>query len=349
MSDDLRRWLEAAGRRPVPDPDQAFVDGLETRLLAVAASLPPAVPPPPRSIRFRLLVGGTLLAGAAVALVIAIGAGADRPISPPDLEAPVNTEVALVDGTILEDPDGLRLPEGAVVSVGEGGSARVGDTLLRPGDVATVEQGRIRVEHGQPVGSVTSGRPTPTPTPSPSGRPSPSSTRTAGPTPTPSQHPVATPSRTATPAPTHSSPTATPTRTPATQAPTPAPARTPAPTRSPPPPTILPTAAPTGSPKIIRPRLGARFVVPDGIRVTWTAVPGASSYVLVATGSEVAPAPRPRYPGGRVIGEFTQVPEAPLRFRVPDGTVEVRLLVAALAPDGTVISRSRVVILATGS
>ena len=127
MSDDLRRRLEATGRRPVPGPDQAFADGLETRLLAVAASLPPSSPPPRRT-RLRLLLGATLLAGAAVALVIAIGAGADRPIAPPDLEAPVNTEVALVDGTVLEDPDGLRLPEGAVISVGEGGSARVGDT-----------------------------------------------------------------------------------------------------------------------------------------------------------------------------------------------------------------------------
>ena len=339
MSDDLRRRLEAAGRRPVPGPDQAFADGLETRLLAVAASLPPSGPPPRRS-RLRLLLGATLLAGAAVALVIAIGAGADRPIAPPDLEAPVNTEVALVDGTVLEDPDGLRLPEGAVISVGEGGSARVGDTLLRPGDMATVEQGRLRVEHGQPVGSGTSGRATPTPTPTPSRRPSLGATRTPRPTPTPS--------RTATPDPIHSSPSPTPPRVPATQAPTPVPARTPVPTRSPSPATNLPTATPTASPTIVRPRLRARFVAPDGLRVTWTAVPGASSYVLVATGSEVAPAPRPRYPGGRVVGQFTQVPEAPLRFRVPDGTVEVRLLVAALAPDGTVMSRSRVVTLTTG-
>ena len=343
MSDDLRRRLEATGRRPVPGPDQAFADGLETRLLAVAASLPPSGPSPRRT-RLRLMLGATLLAGAAVALVIAIGADADRPIAPPDLEAPVNTEVVLVDGTVLEDPDGLRLPEGAVISVGEGGSARVGETLLRPGDVATVEQGRIRVDHGQPATSGKSGRATPTPSPMPSRRPSLGATRTPRPT--------ATPSQTATPAPIHPSPSPAPTRVPAMQAPTPVPSRAPATTSSPSPPTTLPTAAPTAaptaSPTIVRPRLRARFVLPDGIRVTWTAVPGASSYVLVASGSEVAPAPRPRYPGGRVVGQFTQAPEAPLRFRVPDGTVEVRLLVAALAPDGTVMSRSRVVTLTTG-
>ncbi len=367
MNDDLRRRLEEAGRRPVPGPDQAFADGLEARLLAVAASLPPVAPPPPRRTRLRkllggtlqgrTLLGGTLLAGAAVTLVIAIGAGVGRPIAPPELEAPVNTEVALVDGTVLEDPDGLQLPEGAVVSVGEGGSARVGDTLLRPGDMATVEQGRLRVEHGQPVGSITAGRPTPTPTPSqspiptpspsPTRRPSPGSTLAPGATPPPSRTatPGATPAPTRVPASPNPAPTREPTRTPA---PTPAPARTPAPTRSAPPPTAQPTPTPTASPTIIRPRLRARFVAPDGIRVTRTSVKGASSYNLEATGNEVVPPPRPRNPGGRVIGKFAHVPEAPLRFRVPGGIVEVRLLVVALAPDGRVISRSRVVILATG-
>ena len=35
------------------------------------------------------------------------------------------------------------------MSVGSGGSARVGDTVLVPGDVATIERGRVRVEHDQ--------------------------------------------------------------------------------------------------------------------------------------------------------------------------------------------------------
>jgi hypothetical protein len=273
--------------------------------------------------------------------VVALGAGFGRPVAP-ELVAPVNTEVALVDGTVLENPDGLRLPEGAVVRVGEGGSARIGDTVLRPGDVATVEEGRLRVEHGQPVGSVTSASPAQggAPGAGSSRSPSPGGSRSpaprAKPSPSPARTPRATPARTATPAPTRPVPTPAPSR----------PAPTPAPTPTAPTPTATPFPSPSDS--IIRPLLRARFVAPASIRVTWTAVPDASSYVLVATGSRVAPAPWPQYPGDRVIGEYPIPPETPLRFRVPDGIVEVRLLVVALAPDGSVISRSRVVVLATG-
>ena len=54
-------------------------------------------------------------------------------------------------------------------------------------------------------------------------------------------------------------------------------------------------------------------------------------------------------PGGRlVVCEFSHPPETPLRFRVPDGVIEVKLLVVALRRDGTEIARSRIVTVATG-
>jgi hypothetical protein len=335
MSDDVRRRLEQAGRRPAPGPDPAFADALEARLLAVAASAPP--PEPPRRsgpARLRRALAGALVAGVAVAAVLlAVAIGLDRPVATPELTAPVNVEVALRDGTILEDPDGLRLPEGAVVRVGAGGSARIGDTVLAPGDVATVEAGRLRVEHNQPVGVV--------PGVTPSASPRPVATRSPRPTPAPSRTPgpaAATPSPAPTPVASRPRPTPAPTPTPASTRPP----STPAPTRTDPPPTATPT------PAIARPRLRARFVAPSIVRVTWTATPGASSYVLVATAAEASPAPRPVYPGGRIIGEFSSAPEAPLRYRVPAAVAEVRLLVVALASDGTELARSRVITVATG-
>ena len=62
MSDDPRDLLDEAGSKPAPDPDPAFVDALDQRLRAVAASLPQAADagdpapdrsPSPRSDRSR--------------------------------------------------------------------------------------------------------------------------------------------------------------------------------------------------------------------------------------------------------------------------------------------------------
>jgi hypothetical protein len=340
MNDDIRRILDAAGERPVASPDPAFAEALEARLLAVAASIPeptPASAPLPvrRSgpARLRLaLAGGLLAATAAVGILLAVVAGSAGPVVPPELTAPVNVEVALIDGTVLEDPDGLRLPEGAVIRVGEGGSARIGDTILEPGDVATVEQGRLTVERDQPVGALPGGSAgVPGAGATPSRRPTtaPSAT-SAGRTPSP--RPAATPSV--------EPPTASPGTLP-TPAPTSEPG-TPQPTRS----TPQPTAAP--SPVIERPRIRARVLFdPTRIRVAWTATPGAASYVLVRTGSRDGAAPRPQYPGSRIVGEFSRPPATALRLWVPLGVVEVKLLVVALAPDGTVLARSRIVTLST--
>ena len=324
MSDDVRRRLDEAGRRPAPSPDPAFADGLEARLRAVAASVPPAPPPPPR----RRFAAGRWIAAAGVAAVVvavaAISLGLLRPDPTPSLglalAGPVNVEVALADGTILEDPDGLLLPEGAVVTVGEGGSARIGDTVLGPGDVVTVEGDRLEVQRPTPVGAV----PDPTPTRSPR----PEATREP-----------------ATSAPTERPPSATPSPTPErTSSPPPTPGPTPQPARTAPPATARPTPTPT--PAVVRPRLRARLVDGPRIAVRWTETLGAARYVLVATASRSGPAADPVYPGSRVIGEFATPPERALRIRVPDGVVEVRLMVVALRENGRVLRRSRIVTIA---
>lgn len=320
MNDDVSRRLDEAGRRPAPPPDPAFADALEARLHAVAATMVPASTPPPR--RRRPAAGRwAVVAGlAAVVLVVtALGLGlgrADRAAPDTALAAPVNVEVVLVNGTILEDPDGLLLPEGAVVRVGDGGSARIGEVVLRAGDVATVGRGGVEVVRPTPVAVV--------PDPSPDRTHRPATTPATGSppvSPTPAPSPSAVPQRTSSPS---LAPDATrpPTATAA--------AATPRPT-------------PTPTPAIVRPRL--RAVLGDGprIAVRWTETWSAARYVLVATVSRSGPAPDPVYPGSRILGEFAVPPSRAFWVRVPDGVVEVRLMVAALREDGRILRRSRVV------
>ena len=321
MSADPRRRLEEAGQRPAPDPDPAFADALEARLLTMAASLPPVPPPPVRrpgpGARWWPVAAGAALV--ALALVLAITPGRPAPDSARELVAPVNVEVALADGTVLEDPDGLVLPEGAVVRVGPGGSARIGDLALGPGDVATLSGGRLRVAHGEAVVQVPGGA-------------TPTSTATHGATNGPTGSPTS-PASMARPTP---APTLAPTGDPASGSP--APARTEVP------PSVKPT--PTATPAILPPRLRARAIGESRVAVTWTATWRAASYLLLITGSRQGPAPDPVYPGSRILGEFARPPETPLRFRVPDGVVEVRLMVVALRRDGTELRRSLVVTVA---
>ncbi len=267
---------------------------------------------------------------AGLALAIAVGASvlAPRPSAgpAPELAGLVNVEVALIDGTTLEDPDGLLLPEGAVVTVGQGGSARVGDTVLGPGDTATMRDGRLQVEHQSPVAVL----PQPTPTRS---RPPEETGRPASQPPA-SQPPQRSPSPTPGGAATASPPSA------ATSTPSPSPTARPARTDP------SPAATSTSKPAIHRPVLRARLISGPRVAVRWTATRGAHSYLLLATWSTSGPAPKPTYPaapGTRIVGEFASPPAQALRMRVPDGVVEVRLRVVALRPDGTVLRQSRVV------
>ena len=343
MNDDPRRQLEEAGQRPAPAPDPAFADRLEARLLAVArtATPPPAPggPHPTRGGRRQGLALAGLAAGALVLVaVLASGTPGTAPRSQPELAAPVNVKVALSDGTALEIHDGLQLPEGAVVTVGDGGFARIGDTVLRAGDVATIEHGRVNVEHDQPVGAASATSPaTPRPTPkaTPKGSQAPGRTArpTAQPTPKPTPKPTNAPNRTP-------KPTARPTAQPATPAPTPSPS-----------PTVEPTPSP-GAPAqhlTLRPKLRAHANrAGNRVLVRWTPTRRAASYLLIVTRSRVGAAVDPEYPGSRVFRQFAKAPQKWIRFRVLDPVVEVRVMVVALGKQGHEVSRSRIAIVATG-
>ena len=311
MTDDPRRQLEEAGRRPAPAPDPAFADRLEARLLAVAqTATPPPEPHAPRPSRDKrrqwLALAGLAVGALVLVVVFATGAPGGSPRSEPELAAPVNVKVALSDGTELEIHDGLRLPEGAVVTVGVGGFARIGDTVLRPGDVATIEHGRVNVEHDQPVGEA-SGTSTATPRATPKATPRGSQAPGRTPKPTAQPTPKATPKPTSAPDRTPR-PTATPTAPPATPAPTPSET-----------PTAEPTPSPTAPAQHLtwRPKLRAH-ANPAGNRVLvrWTPTRRAASYVLIVTRSRVGPAPDPVYPGSPVFRRFDAAPERWIRFRV---------------------------------
>ncbi len=236
----------------------------------------------------------------------------------------------LADGTTLLNPDGLVLPTGAVVRVGASGSARIGDVLLRAGDVATVEDQRLRIDRPPESAVVV-----------PGGQ-------------TPSTPPSATPVRPQRPPPTVTppSPAVAPTMSgpPATGRPTtPRPDGTAAPAsprRSDTPASAVPSgklATATPRAALATLKLDARATGPSAVGVRWTGTPGVRRYVLLASVSRLGPAPNPTYPGSLVVGEFTRPPIDPLLLRLRDGVVEIRLVVVALSADGAMVARSNIV------
>jgi hypothetical protein len=329
MSDDVSRRLDGAGHRPVPPPDPAFAATLEARLRAAVADMPTAAPGPvatPGRSRRPGLARWVAAAGFAVVVVAVLGLGLAGPDRAPRADLALegmNVEVVLANGTVLEDPDGLLLPEGAVVRVGDGGFARIGETVLGPGDVATVGRaGDLEVVRPSPIGVIAD--------PSPSGNPRPAAT-TGMPVASPSGQPRPTPMPSPVPEPTN-----TPTAPPEATRPPTATAAT----------VATPRPTPTPTPTIVRPRLRAVLVDGPRIAVRWTETWSAARYVLVATVSRSGPAADPVYPGSRIIGEFAVPPSRAFRVRVPDGVVEVRLMVVALREDGRVLRRSRIVAVA---
>lgn len=333
-TDDVRARLERAGRRQVPDPDPAFVDALEARLLAAARIKAAAT----RPVSTRQLSPGArpwrpafgLAAGfTAMAFLLAVAAwfgGGDHGAPALELAGARGVEVMLADGTLLVDPDGLLLPDGSVVRVGAGASARIGGVVLEAGDVATIEDRQVRVTRSSlavasgPSGSLPTGTGLPpnraTP---PSAGPSGQATGKPSPPTSASPAPTGRPSTTAVP--------------PATRAPGAQPSIDARSTPSGPPPT-----APANLPSMT---LSAKATVGAQVGLSWTALDGARRYVLIATTSATTAAD-PRYPGSPVLGEFAHPPGTPLVVRVGDGTTEVRLLVVALRADGTEVGRSNV-------
>jgi hypothetical protein len=326
MNDDVRRSLEEAGRREVPEPRAGFAPSLQAHLQAMAAETRSAGEPPPAPRpRDRRWSPAGMVAGltAVVVLVVAIAVlgGVDQSTRELELAEPVNVLVVLTDGTTLRDPDGLLLPDGAVIRVGAGGSARIGDSVLAAGDSATVDDShRLRIDR-QARSALTSPERTSVPT----------HPRTNPPTPAPTRSPA---------------PTPRPSATNSAGGRTPAPTSTPRPTRTP---TITPTAPPATNPgttppiEVKPPKLGARAVGPSEIQALWTKVPGARRYILIATRSRHGPAADPTYPGSWVIGRFVRRPAEPITITVNEAVVEVRLQVIVLGPGGVELTRSKIV------
>ena len=241
---------------------------------------------------------------------------------------------------MLENPDGLRLPEGAVVTVGDGGSARIGDTVLRPGDVATIEHGRVEVEHDQPVGAASGDLDRHAARDAPADAAG--HRRPRGRTPKPTAQPTAQADAQADARPrSHAQADRDPDRATADAGPDPvadadrrahAVATAPAPHLT------------------ARPRLRAH-ANPAGNRVLvrWTATRRARSYVLIVTRSRVGPAPDPGVPGlARSSASSRRPRSGGSGSGSLDPVVEVRVMVVALGRHGHEVSRSRIAVVPTG-
>jgi hypothetical protein len=328
---DIRGDLEAAGRRSAPSPRPGFTADLEQRLLAVARSADPDGArspdgsPPPRRRQPLGVATGLVTVFVVFAVTVGVARLGDRPSGSYELTHAVNVEVALADGTTLVDPNGLVLPDAAIVTIGPGGSARIGDVTLSAGDVATVVGSDLRVDHsGRSDVAEASGSAGSTfaPTPSP---------RSASP-------PPATPTGSSTPAATTKP---APTDRPATPRPDGTPAKTNVPTGSPAQSAATPKSPPTSVD--VKPlKLAARRVGPSEVGALWSGTPGARRYVLRGSSATDGPATDPVHPGSPIIGAFTRPPTEPLVFRVGKDVVEIRLLVVALDGDGVEIGRSNI-------
>ena len=109
MSDDPRRALEDAGRRPAPAPGPRGSRTVSRRrLLAVAAS---ATPPPvsggprrPTARRRGMVAAGATASVVALVALFTLRWPGSAPGPQPELAQPVNIQVALSDGTVLEEP-----------------------------------------------------------------------------------------------------------------------------------------------------------------------------------------------------------------------------------------------------
>jgi len=179
--DELHQRLRDAADSPAPGADPAFAAALEQRLRAVHHSLPNRLPgateprpdaatPAPGRPWFRSPV--PVAAALALLALLSVPLLLRPPVDPAlALVAAYDTQVRMPDGRRLTARPGLVLEEGAVVLTGPRGRAEVGGLVLGSGEVAVVQDGRIRrVER-------TAARPTakPSPTDRPTATPAPGS------------------------------------------------------------------------------------------------------------------------------------------------------------------------------
>ncbi|MCI0634796.1 MAG: hypothetical protein L0206_12895 [Actinobacteria bacterium] len=159
---EIERRLRALARSAVPGPRDEFVDELRGRLRATGL--------PPRKRRPMLLRPGLALAAAAIAAVIVAGVLVGTPTDDRlTLTNATDAVVVLPDGRVVSHPQGLALPDGAVVRTGTSGSVRAGNDELGPNREARVREGRLVNERPY----ATPARPTQHTTPPPVARPTP--------------------------------------------------------------------------------------------------------------------------------------------------------------------------------
>ena len=316
--DELHRQLVKMGRTDVVGPPRDFVDSLDARLAAMASAqhdyAPPRLAPRPRPKRVLLAP-----AFAAVALVIAaIVVSVDGGSTAYALSDPFNVQVQLADGRVVDGTNKMRVGKGAILTVGAGGSVRIGDRVYGEGEVIAIGErgpevtGRIEVAptttRVEPPVTIRIEEPAPT-TVAPVTRP---------------------PETTAPPRPVEPAPT--------TQAAPPETSRTPETTKP-----------PTTTRPMVSMELGAQRVgTSSQVSLSWSAVEGAKKYIVVRTVAVGGATPaEPVYPAvspTKVVLQTTALAHTDTAEAVEGVPITgVRYRVVALDASAKVIGSSRFV------
>lgn len=145
MNDDLERQLERWGRSSPPAVNQALANRLESELRRIAAEKTR----PQRRPIWQPLIGITAAAVLVVAGFLALDRDGMAEIVV--LSTSENAVVILPDGTEIESPSELGLPEGSRIEIGSAGSATVGDVILGAGSVVEIVDGRVEVLSSPPA------------------------------------------------------------------------------------------------------------------------------------------------------------------------------------------------------
>ncbi len=148
MSEDPHP-LDELGRSPVPRIDESASARIESGLRVLHSQQRST---PQRAGWRAWLVAAPALALAVVVVTIALIAGDERGVAALELRGAENVVIALPGGAVVTDPpDGYRLVEGAVLTVGEGGRVTIDDRVLGAGAVVTVEQGVLVTDTVPPL------------------------------------------------------------------------------------------------------------------------------------------------------------------------------------------------------
>jgi hypothetical protein len=267
---EVNRQLLDMGRVDVVGPSREFVDSLEQRLEVMASTQLEYVPEmaAPRRARPKRVMFAPAFAALALvvgAIVFNVGNGSAAYA----LDDPMNVHVQYADGRVVDATDGLRIPKGATVLVGPGGSVRIRDRVYREGDVIVIGDDGPEVADHVDVAP-----------PSTRPEPAPSTTERVEPTRPSTTAPIAVrePDPTLAPRPAEPVPT--------TRAEEPKTTRAPETTRS------------TTTRPVVSMDLGAQRVESSSqVALSWSAVDGAAKYVVVRTVAVGAATPaEPVYP-----------------------------------------------------